>query len=175
VSYFCACYFSQLPVSLRSCNIYFNYMYKNLLASLSIQDWVAIVSLLFSIIGTLCAVIQTYRAHEANKRYNRKKREQNASIWHNISMVLNTYETLEDAREYAKNAKFNDNGRSEALLAKISSARRCVVDQYLILLKAAVLDEPEFNEQTLRKWISQGRLENEWRIDQARKLIFQQG
>lgn len=121
---------------------------------LSPLDWLSIAGFVLSAAGITVAVIQTYRAWQATKNLENEKRARNAAIWHNIALVLNAYETLEDARSYAK--KLSDAGNIDALVAKLSSARRCVVDQYLDLLKAAVLDEPEFTEDTLKRWISQG-------------------
>jgi hypothetical protein len=46
-----------------------------------------------------------------------------------------------------------------------------MVDQYLQLLKEAVLDEEEFTESTIAHWQNIGRLENDWRTAQARKYI----
>lgn len=111
---------------------------------LSPLDWLSIAGFVLSAAGITVAVIQTYRAWQATKNLENEKRARNAAIWHNIALVLNAYETLEDARSYAK--KLSDAGNIDALVAKLSSARRCVVDQYLDLLKAAVLDEPEFTE-----------------------------
>lgn len=133
------------------------------------MDWLNVGGFFLSLIGLAGTIIQTYRAKQVSEDLKQKKREQNASIWCNISMVLNTYDTLEDARIYANGASGPEN--MDALSAKISSARRCIVDQYLNLLKQAVLDEPDFSEEVLQRWIKQGRLENEWRVAQARKLI----
>lgn len=124
------------------------------------------IGILITCLGIGIAVIQTIRAEQTTRKLRRLERVQSAQIWHNIALTLNAYETLEDAREYAK-----DGAQKEALVAKISSARRCIVDQYLDLIRAAALEEKEFTEQTVQRWVEQGRLQNDWRVMQARKFI----
>jgi hypothetical protein len=119
--------------------------------------------------GVVVAVIQTAKAREARDALLREQRNRNASIWHNIALVLNAYETIEDARAYSK--ELSTDVKCESLAAKLSSARRCIVDQYLDLLKAAILDEPAFTEDTIKMWIDQGKLQTEWRVQQARKFL----
>lgn len=137
--------------------------------SLSALDWLNIISFVLSALGLVIAAIQTAKAKEAKEALKREKRNRSASIWHNIALVLNAYETLEDARDYAK--QLSGDSRMEALLAKLSSARRCTVDQYLDLLKSAVLDEEKFDQSTIDLWVKQGKLQNEWRVLQAKKFL----
>ena len=82
-------------------------------------------------------------------------------------MLLEAYETLEDARNLVEVTEDLD----PKLYAKISSARRSIVNQYLQYLKEAVLDEDDFTSEILDSWVKSGRLENEWRVNQARKFI----
>lgn len=98
------------------------------------------------------------------------KRNRNAEIWTNIAMTLNAYDSIDDAREICMKNEIDDHN-SRMLLSKINSSRRGVVTQYLHLLKEAVLDEEKFDEDTVEEWKRLGRLENEWRVAQARKLI----
>ena len=140
-----------------------------MLGAFTTSDWIGFTGALLSALGFAIAIVQTYRAWSANATLENEKRTRNATIWHNIALVLNAYETIEDARSALNNGA--DTTDTAVIAAKLSSARRCIVDHYLELLKSAVLDEPEFNEGTVRLWIEQGRLENDWRVKQARKFI----
>lgn len=57
------------------------------------------------------------------------------------------------------------------VLSKIASARRGTIDQYRNLLEEAILEEPVFDMETIDKWKQTGRLENEWRVNQAKRYI----
>ena len=138
--------------------------------SLSGWDLMNVGGFLLTIIGIWIAIYQTMRARSAEKDFLDQKRIRNAEIWHNIALTLNAYDTLEDARVYSKSLKTKD-AKTEAIFAKLSSARRSIVDQYLGLMRSAVLDEAHFDEETLNRWIAHGRLENTWRVKQARKFI----
>ena len=88
-----------------------------------------------------------------------------ADIWSNIALALQAYDTLEDARDLVRAMGDPD------LAGKLNSARRSTVAQYLQLLRQAILEEPEFTEQTVEEWKRLGRLENEWRVSQAMKFV----
>jgi hypothetical protein len=132
-------------------------------------DWIGIAGVLLGVAGVAISLVQTYRYEEARERLIRIKRARNATIWHNIALVLNAYESLEDAREFSSQQDLN--ASRDALQGKIASARRSVIDQYLDLLKEAVLDEEHFSEDTIEYWKSIGRLDNEWRVKQAKKFL----
>ena len=134
-------------------------------------DWINVLGISLGVVGIGISLLQTYRYEEARERLAQIKRVRNATIWHNIALVLNAYDTLEDARQFVSEGELSVG--KDALQAKISSARRCVVDQYLDLLKEAVLDEEHFSEETIEYWRSIGRLENEWRVKQAKKFLRQ--
>jgi hypothetical protein len=132
-------------------------------------DWITVAAGIATVLGFALSVLQTLRYLDARNDLAQLKRSRNANIWLNIAMTLNAYESIEDARNLVGD---DDNPRQkELLMSKINSVRRCMVDQYLQLLKEAVLDEEEFTESTIAHWQNIGRLENDWRTAQARKYI----
>ena len=92
---------------------------------------------------------------------------ENVARRHVIIWTVRTFDSLDEARDLIASREPVD----DEVISKISSARRGTVDHWRELLKDAVLQEPEFNSATLEKWIEMGRLENEWRIAQARRLL----
>ena len=122
--------------------------------------------LIFSVAGLVLAISQTLRYNQARKDLNELQRRHNADIWQGISLTLQAYETLDDARNIDVSGP-----RRPELAAKLGSARRAVVAQYVHQLRQATLDEPEFTDETVERWRSIGRLENEWRVQQARKFL----
>lgn len=123
-----------------------------------------VAEVVIALLGFLLAAVQTLRHRAVKREADQLRRIRNASIWAEITRTLHAYESLEDARGLVPEDQ-------PALAAKISSARRSVVSQYVELLKEAALDEERFSEDTIQRWISQGRLENEWRAQQARRFI----
>lgn len=126
-----------------------------------------LLNLIASVVGILSlglAIAQTVRARNARAELERIRRIKNADIWSGISLTLQAYETIDDARELIPEG-------AHELSAKIGSARRAIVGQYLQQLRQAVLDEPEFTEETVKEWRRVGRLENEWRVAQAMKFV----
>jgi hypothetical protein len=130
------------------------------------SDVLNATGLALSVLGLVVALAQTLRYREAQKSLSEIKRRNNADIWQGMSLILQAYESLDDARSI----RLLGFPRSD-LAAKISSARRAVIALYIHQLRQATLDEPVFTEETIRHWIKTGRLENEWRVQQARKFI----
>jgi hypothetical protein len=96
------------------------------------------------------------------------RRSRNANIWHSISLILQAYDSIDDARALAAQSAAAE---APLLLAKINSTRRSIINQYLQQLKEAILDEEIFTEETVREWQRLGKLENEWRVAQALKFV----
>lgn len=128
------------------------------------MTWINLLGAAASVIGIGIAIAQTFRYREARRLLVEIRRNRSAEIWGGIALTLQAYDTIEDARELVPDT-------ASALSGKVASARRVVVAQYLQQLRQAVLDEPVFNERVLQNWIANGRLENEWRIAQARRLL----
>lgn len=134
------------------------------------SDWslfLAVVGTFVSLLGFSLSIIQTIRYHNSQRDLEQLRRARNANIWSNIGMILQAYESIDDARQLARGDRFD----KEALYAKINSVRRTIVNHYLQLLKEAILDEEVFTEETVEDWKRIGRLENEWRVAQAMKFI----
>lgn len=130
------------------------------------SDGWAILQTIVATLGLVLALVQTLRYRSAKSELDKVNRMKIADIWANISMTLEAYETLEDARRI--------NSRSEndpTLSAKLNSARRSVVAQYIQLLRQAAMAEPEFTEETVKEWQRVGRLENQWRVTQALRFV----
>lgn len=130
-----------------------------------IERWLNVVAGLVGIVSFILAFVQTLRYRQAEKDLQFFRRSKNADIWGNIALVLQAYESLDDARTLVRR-------RQVELAGKLSSARRAIVGQYIQLLKQAILDEPEFTEETIQYWRRIGRLENDWRAAQAMKYIY---
>jgi DNA-binding Lrp family transcriptional regulator len=118
-------------------------------------------------LGFMVAVLQTVRNRSLRNTLKRMRRAEEAEIWTNIGIVVRTFDSLNEARELICSREKVDH----EVLSKIQSARRGTIDQYRQLLKEAVLHEPVFNRETIEKWKRIGRLENEWRVRQAERLL----
>ena len=130
------------------------------------ESAVTIVEIVTTVLALVVAAVQTVRYKHSQSLIKDLKRAKNATIWTHIAIVLEAYYTIEDARDKCE----KDQEKGE-VFAKITSARRTIVILWLDMLKEAALDEEEYNLKTIEKWIKLGRLENDWRIDKAKRLV----
>ena len=127
---------------------------------------IGIIGTIASVVSVIVAIIQYMKHKEAKDNYRKLKNIRNTQIWGSILLTLETYNTLDEAKELVE-TKIIDN----EVAMKIVSARKSIVAQYLRLLEQAILDEECFTEQTAREWKEKGLLENEWRFQAALKLV----
>lgn len=128
-----------------------------------------------SIMGIAVAIIQTLRYKET-KRVNedlriaieRQERSSNTAIWANIAHILEAFDRLQSILNYDDHP---DEEIPRHMLVKVAAARQCLTSHYIALLRQAILREPEFNELTLDKWKSMGRLGDGWTRNLAMRFI----
>lgn len=104
-----------------------------------IIDWglaLAAIGTLGTVVATVVSVLQTARYSSQRNRSRELERIRKATVWGNIAMVLEAYQTLDDARGICAS---DGELKKELLCSKISSARSAVVTQYQQLLKEAAL------------------------------------
>ncbi len=138
------------------------------LADLFTSDNMNVAGGIASVLSVIVAVVQTVRYRQAARLLRHVERSRNAATWQNIVMVLRVYDSLHEVTEMDRQVIQTSPDR---LMAKINRARECVVNQWIQLIKEAALEEPIFNEEVIERWQRQGRLENDWRVAHARKLL----
>ena len=126
----------------------------------------AAYSSLFSLVSVPFGVVQFFRYRVARDALRRLKTLNKNRLWGDIQLLLEAYETLDEARnpEHAARMKIN---MGQYHTIKIASARKGVVALYLRLLEHAINEEEEFTSETAKRWFESGRLENEWRYKAA--------
>lgn len=124
-----------------------------------------IVGTFASLIALVVALVQSLRYKAARENYQKLRQIRNTQIWGSITLTLEAYDTLDEAKALIKNKPIDSE-----IAMKIVSARKSIVAQYLRLLEEAILDEDMFTEATATEWRSMGLLENEWRYQAALKL-----
>jgi hypothetical protein len=135
------------------------------MSQILVSNIFGIAGTIVSIIGLIIAIIQSMKYKAANENYKKLKQIRNTQIWGSISLILEAYDTLDEAKKILEEREID----SEISL-KIVSARKSIVAQYLRLLEQAILDEPTFTIETANEWRKKGLLENEWRYQVAIKL-----
>ena len=128
---------------------------------------IGVAGLIIGIIGLYFGFREKFLSQELKKNVERIEKAKTAEIWTNIGIVLTIFDALEEAR----NRLLKQNSFDPIVLSKVVSARRGTVDQYRLLLKEAVLAENNFSLETINKWKEEGKLENEWRIKSAKRLL----
>ena len=128
---------------------------------------IGIAGLTVGIVGLIGAFRERILRNELTKTLGRIENARNAETWTNIGVVATVFDSLDTARAMVRERQTVD----YEVLGKIESARRGTVDHYRMLLKEAVLAEPNFSEETIRIWEDTGKLENEWRVRAAKRLL----
>lgn len=113
-----------------------------------LATWAGLIA---SLAGLLLAAAQTIRLRDL-------KRRTKADIWHAIAATLSLINNLEKSKLIESNKGAADSYKG-------------ATDLYRHLLRIAILEEPSFDEETIRKWRSTGKLATEWQEIQARRLI----
>ena len=88
-------------------------------------------------------------------------------IWTKIGIDCTAFDALDDAKKLVQSRQAVDH----EVLAKIENARRSTVDLYRLLLEEAATIERDFSMDTIKRWQKAGRIENEWRLKAAMRLL----
>jgi hypothetical protein len=126
-----------------------------------------IIGVVFGFLCIMIAIYQTLRYQQIKNILRKIERAENAEMWMNIGIIVRIFDSLEKAANLIMKRVRVDN----EVLSEVTSAKRGISDQYLSLLKEAVLAESHYNMAVIEKWVTMGRLENEWRKTQAKRLL----
>lgn len=131
------------------------------------QIILSIAGLIIGITGAILAVREKFLSIELRKTVERIEKWKITQIWTNIGIVATVFDALDEAKMMIQERQTVDH----EVLRKVESARRGTIDHYRVLLQEAVLAEPNFDMETIRKWKQAGKLENEWRVRAAMRLL----
>jgi len=112
---------------------------------------VGILGTLASLAGVAVAIVQSSRMRELRRRTN-------ADAWLSIRTVVAILRRLEES-------PFSEQD------PQIASVYARVADLYRHLLKQAILDEKDFNEETINSWLATGKICSDWQLEQARNFL----
>lgn len=121
----------------------------------------------FGIWGVFLAYKQKFMADQLKIAMDKIKKRREHEIWTQIGIDLTVFDALDEAKKFLAQRS----GVDEEVGRRIESARRATIDLYRLLLCEAAAAEPVFNKETIRKWLIAGRLENEWRVRAAMRLL----
>jgi flagellar biosynthesis chaperone FliJ len=144
-----------------------------------LSDWAssdtlwAVVGAIAAVAATCVAIIELVRRNALDRQFTAYRRVNANRIWGHIQIVLEAYETLDEAKKApARGLTEKDRVERERFLCdKIISARKAVVAAYLRLLEQAISEQDRFDEQVAQRWLQMGRLENDWRYRIAMKFV----
>jgi hypothetical protein len=112
---------------------------------------IGVAGTIASLAGLLLAAIQTIRLRDL-------KRRTTADIWQAIGEDLSLISNLEKSKLLGQNEG-------------VSAAYKGATNLYRHLLRLAILEEHPFNEETIKKWRSAGKLASDWQAAQARRFL----
>ncbi len=128
---------------------------------------IAIAGLVIGLVGIILGLRERFAADELKRAMKQIEKAKRIEIWTNIGIVA----TIFDGLNAAKDMILKKGSGDPEILCKIESARRGSVDLYRLLLKDAAIAEPNFTIRTIDEWKNAGKLENEWRIKAAKRLL----
>jgi len=133
---------------------------------MSAEAW-TILSTGVSVASLGLAIIQTFR-YRATKRLLAKlnEREQLAT-WSLYDLLVQAY----TANAEARSALREEQTPAVAAIEKSAQTAALLNAMWLNTVEHAAQLEPVFDEAVLDRWIRLGRLDSEWRIARARKLL----
>lgn len=122
------------------------------------------MEIFFTIIGTIVTIASFVYAIDANRKHSKLinyNREQAWEIYRQASMVLSAYQKLEKINIADKNA-----------LTLIAKAEAHALELTLNSIKMIKRFEKKYNEETIDKWVTEGKLDtHESHIQAFKKLI----
>ena len=130
---------------------------------------VGFVGLFFGVCGVFIAYKQNFIANQLKTTLADVKKKREQEIWTQIGIDLTAFDALDESRSLLSQSSVVD--QEIEIRRKIESARRATIDLYRLLLCEAVGIEPVFTMNTIKKWRNAGRLENEWRVRTAMRLL----
>jgi len=132
--------------------------------------FLGIAGLMLGIVGIVLGLRERFAANELKRAMKQIEKAKIIEIWTNIGIVA----TIFDGLDSAKDMIFKKSNVDHEVLCKVEGARRGSVDLYRLLLKDAAIAEPNFDIDTIERWKNEGKLENEWRVQAAKRLLSAQ-
>lgn len=118
---------------------------------MNVTEFLAYSGSIASLAGLLLAAAQTVRLRDL-------KRRTRADAWNAIGTLLSLIDNLDQPKLRQENKG-------------VAYAYKGATDLYRHLLKMAILEESSFNEETIKRWRSTGKLASNWQVLQARRLL----
>lgn len=129
---------------------------------------------LWTIAGTVAgvtslfvAVIQTFRYREAKRLLEQLRLRDQLSTWSLYDLIVQAYEAVGEAREALRNGPVPP----AKALEKTAQSAALLNAMWLNTIEHAATLEPVFDQATLDRWKALGRLDSEWRVSRAKKLL----
>ncbi|MCX5991029.1 MAG: hypothetical protein NTZ04_01660 [Chloroflexi bacterium] len=126
-----------------------------------------IAGLIVGVISVVLAIRERFIREQLELTLTRVEAEKIREIWTKIGIDATVFDSLDDARSILRQRHVVDH----EVLGKVESARRGTIDLYRLILKEAAAAEADFTMDTISKWRKAGKLENEWRVRAAMRLL----
>jgi hypothetical protein len=130
-------------------------------------DWWTIVGTVIGAISLILAVVQTIRYQVAKRLLRRINEREQLATWALYDLIVQAYDIIGEARTTLRS---EPNSPVQAV-EKTAQAASLLNAMWLKTVEHAAMLEPEFREPTLQRWVDLGRLDSDWRLARARKLL----
>ena len=126
-----------------------------------------ILGTVLTAVGLAVAVIQSFRYQEAARLLRTLRDREQIANWALYDLITQAYDQVREARDELR----DESGGSRKALENAARAVSLLNAMWLNTVEHAAALEPEFSEQTLDRWEALGRLDTQWRMERARRLL----
>lgn len=130
-------------------------------------DTWTIVGTIVGVLSLILAAVQTVRYQATKKLLDQLQNREQIATWSLYDLAIQAYTSLGEARAALRDVS----GAPVAAIEKTAQVASLLNAIWLKLIEHAATLEPEFTEATIERWRNLGRLDSDWRLQRARKLL----
>jgi len=131
-------------------------------------DWWSVIGTVIGAISLVIAGVQTVRYQVAKRLLQRINSREQVATWGLYDLIIQAYDDVVEAREALRSAP---NAAPVKAVEKTAQTAALLNAMWLATVEHASTLEPQFNSSTVERWVELGRLDSDWRIARAKKLL----
>jgi hypothetical protein len=130
-------------------------------------DGWAVLGTVASIASLALAVVQTIRYRVAKSLLRQLRNKEQVATWSHYDLIVQAYDWNAEARDALR----SEAGAPIVALEKTAQVSSLLNAMWLKSVEHAASLEINFDEEAIERWQALGRLDTEWRLKRARKLL----
>lgn len=131
-----------------------------------LDPW-TIASTGIGIASLMLAIVQSFRYQATKKLLEQMQDREQIATWALYDLGIQAYTSLGEARVALR----GNSNVPVAGIEKTAQVASLLNAMWLKLIEHAATLEPKFDEAAIKRWQELGRLDSDWRLERARKLL----